>query len=329
MSATETTGRYPRIAVIANPAAGSTNPAYLAEIEQACAAHCRHVEIAWTRRRAHAAALARRLAFTGTAATSPQPPGDQPPVDAVVAVGGDGTVREVVAGLARGPQGRGPALIVLPGGTANSNFRSLWDDVPWRSALDSALTGAGAEERRLDFGLMAQSRRVVVLGTSTGLFAEATAAARSVPVAGRDRYQVALQSALSAFVPYPGRVVVDGEVLHEGKTVLVNIGGSRYRAGVFDVLPRSVRDDGLLDVCVIGAELGPAAALDLMRTGQHLGASGVVYGQGRSITVERTDGSPLLFEHDGEVVPGEATAFTIDVVPAAVRFVVSTRRREG
>jgi diacylglycerol kinase (ATP) len=309
---TETTRRYPRAAIIANPAAGSTNPGYIEEIAEACAAHCEHAEVFWTRRRAHAAAIAR-----GTDA------------DAIVAVGGDGTIREVVAGLARRPAQDAPALIVLPGGTANSNFRSLWDDIPWRTALNSALTGVGAEERRLDLGLFAQLQRLVVLGTSTGLFAEATEAARSIPVTGRDRYQLAIQSVLPMYEPYPGRVTVDGEILHEGKTVLVNIGGSRYRAGVFDVLPRSIRDDGLLDVCVIGAEVGAQDALTLMRSGEHLVADGVAYGQGHSITVERTDGSPLRFEHDGEVVPGDATSFTVDVVPAAVRFVVSTRRREG
>jgi diacylglycerol kinase (ATP) len=98
---------------------------------------------------------------------------------------------------------------------------------------------------------------------------------------------------------------------------------------VFDVLPHSLRDDGLLDVCVIGGEVTAAEALTLMRTGAHLAADGVVYGRGRSITVERTDGEPLRFEHDGEVVPGDATSFTVDVVPAALPFAVSTRRREG
>ncbi|HEY3871056.1 MAG TPA: diacylglycerol kinase family protein [Actinocrinis sp.] len=349
MSGTETTRRFPRTAIIANPAAGSTNPAYVAQIEEACAAHCDSVEVFWTRRRAHAAAFARRFAMARAAAPAPAlasasastsastsataretPGGRRSAFDAVVAVGGDGTVREVVAGLARGPSdGEGPALIVLPGGTANSNFRSLWDDLPWRTALNSALTLVGAEERRLDLGVFTRLGRVVVLGTSTGLFAEATAAARSLPVAGRDRYQVALRAVSASYDPYPGRVTVDGNVLHEGKTVLVNIGGSRYRAGVFDVLPRSIRDDGLLDVCVIGAGVDAADALSLMRTGEHLAVDDVFYAQGRSVTVERTDGLPLKFEHDGEAVPGDATSFTLDVVPAAVRFVVSTRRREG
>jgi diacylglycerol kinase (ATP) len=194
----ETTHRYPRIAVIANPGAGSTDPTYVRGIEELCRAHSAHTEVFWTRRRVHAAALARRVACA------------VPGYDAVVSVGGDGTLREVVTGLRAAEVARRPTLVVQPGGTANSNFRSLWDDVPWQNALTSALTGAGAEERELDLALFAELQRIVVLGTSTGLFAEATAAALDVPVAGRARYQVALNAVQASYVPYTGRVTVDG-----------------------------------------------------------------------------------------------------------------------
>jgi diacylglycerol kinase (ATP) len=44
----------------------------------------------------------------------------------------------------------------------------------------------------------------------------------------------------------------------------------------------------------------------------------VVYERGRQVRIERTDGRPLWFEHDGEVLPLGPAEYTVDVVPAAV-----------
>lgn len=70
------------------------------------------VEVAETRNRGHAAALACRAAREG--------------LDLVVALGGDGTVNEVVNGLLTdGPAPDLPALAVVPGGSTNVFARSL------------------------------------------------------------------------------------------------------------------------------------------------------------------------------------------------------------
>jgi diacylglycerol kinase (ATP) len=58
--------------------------------------------------------------------------------------------------------------------------------------------------------------------------------------------------------------------------------------------------------------------MELTRTGAHLSVPGVVYERGRRVTIERTDGRPLWFEHDGEVLPLGPSEYTVDVVPRAV-----------
>ncbi|MFE1775561.1 diacylglycerol/lipid kinase family protein [Streptomyces sp. NPDC059008] len=304
--------------IIANPKAGSTQIDFVSAVQDACSTHCESVEVLWTKKPGHAAELARQCV----------PAGDSGRPDAIVSIGGDGTLREVVTGLIDAGSSDIPPLLVLPGGTGNSNYRHLWDDLPWQQTVAAALTGAGGECRTLDLARILNPSRLVVLGTSTGLFAEATAEALTVPVAGRARYQQAIASVMARYIPYAGRVVVDGTVVHDGKTVLVNVGGGRHRAGVFDVLPRSVPDDGLLDVCVIGADMPVTEALQRMRNGTHLESEAVHYARGRSITVERTDGAPLRFEHDGEVVPADTQAFTIEVVPAALPVFAAHRRWE-
>lgn len=274
----------------------------------------------WTERCGDATELARKCTVAADADGRP---------DVIIAIGGDGTVREVATGLVDAGGDGAPPLVVLPGGTGNSNYRSLWDDAPWQDAVTAALTGVGAERRMLDLARITAPERLVVLGTSTGLFAEATARAVSIPVAGRSRYLSAIASVTPTYVPYPGQVIVDDAVVHEGRTVLVNVGGSRHRAGVFNVLPSSLRDDGLLDVCVIGAEVAIGDALVLMRAGTHLRHAGVTYARGRRVTVRRVDGGALPFETDGEVVPGDMTSFTIEVLPRVLAVLASGRRPGG
>lgn len=258
---------------------------------------------------------------------------DEGPWDAVVAVGGDGTIRAVAEGLARALgrfPGRGaepaagraapPAMLVVPGGTGNSMYRALWADRPWPEVVDEAL-GGGACTRDFDLLRIVESGAAVLLGASAGLLADAVRIAEGLTeLNGRQRYEVAAVTALGDSEPFDSRVTLGGSVLHEGPTTLVVVGGARHRAGTFQLLPRSVLDDGLLDVCVVGG-MAPDAFAELagaVVAGEHLDRPGVAYGTGRSVTVERLDGAPLGFEHDGDLWTGDDRSLTVEVVPAAV-----------
>ncbi len=90
------------------------------------------VEVAYTRRRGHAASLGRQAAEGG--------------VDVVVTLGGDGTVNEAVNGImaAGTPADRRPALAVVPGGSTNVFARALGLPKDWPEA-----TGVILEALRL------------------------------------------------------------------------------------------------------------------------------------------------------------------------------------
>lgn len=99
------------------------------------------LEVAHTEYRGHAGDLARHAAAEGT-------------VDLVVALGGDGTVNEVVNGLlAHGPSERVPRLAVVPGGSTNVFARALGlpnDPVEATGALLDALDHG--RERAISLG---------------------------------------------------------------------------------------------------------------------------------------------------------------------------------
>jgi len=118
-----------RVLVIANPRATTTTARQRDVLVHALGADAK-LEIEETANRGHAAALACRAMRDG--------------VDVVVALGGDGTVNEVVNGLLTdGVHGHLPVLGVVPGGSTNVFARALGlpnDPVEATSVLIDAMT---------------------------------------------------------------------------------------------------------------------------------------------------------------------------------------------
>ncbi|WP_411105010.1 diacylglycerol/lipid kinase family protein [Streptomyces sp. cmx-4-9] len=297
-----------RALIIANPASGTHSPELVARTEELCSAFLDAVTVHHTTAPEDATDAVR----AALAAPGPRP-------DLVIAVGGDGTVREVVQALSGRPEA---ALFIVPGGTGNSYYRMLWGDRPWSEALKSVFADGAPDgtvrPRPLDLALLAETDRVVCLGSCSGVIADALITARDIPLVGKARYARAFADTARDYPPYPGRVTVDGRVVHEGPTVLANVGGGRYRGGQYLILPHSRLDDGLLDVCVIGEGTTAAEVPGLSLTAAHLDRPGTVYARGRKITVERTDGRRLPLEHDGEYQHDIGGTATFHVLPGAL-----------
>ncbi|WP_392892570.1 diacylglycerol/lipid kinase family protein [Streptomyces sp. LN699] len=294
-----------RVAMVVNPAAGGDGDGMVAALEAVGAAEVHTV-------RTTAPGDARDIAYKLAGAAEPP--------DLIVSVGGDGTVCEVAAGLFRaGEAGAGavPPLLVAPGGTGNSVYRGLWNDEPWEKVAALALRGRAAV-RTIDLARIEQNDHVVVLGSGSGLFAATLLAARNRPEKGRDLLMAAALAAMEDHEPYPGRVTVDGEVLHEGGVVETIVGGFRYRGGLLNLVPASIVDDGLLDVTVVTSAVDMAAFAQAAVLGDVYDVPGILWGRGERITVADTGGRAVLFEHDGEVMPRNTPSYDIHVVPAAL-----------
>ncbi|GAA0444902.1 diacylglycerol/lipid kinase family protein [Streptomyces stramineus] len=293
------------VAVVVNPAAGGDGERMVAALEAVGAAEVHTV-------RTTAPGDARDIAYKLAGAAEPP--------DLVVSVGGDGTVCEVATGLFRaGEAGFGavPPLLVAPGGTGNSVYRGLWNDAPWETVVALALRGE-ARARTIDLARIEQNDHVVVLGSGSGLFAATLLAARNRPEKGRDLLMAAALAAMEDHEPYPGRVTVDGEVLHEGGVVETIVGGFRYRGGLLNLVPASIVDDGLLDITVVTSAVDMGAFAQAAVQGDVHEVPGILWGRGERITVADTGGRAVLYEHDGEVMPRNTPAYDIHVVPSAL-----------
>jgi diacylglycerol kinase (ATP) len=203
-------------------------------------------------------------------------------VDAVSAIGGDGTQRTVASTLV--DLGGSVPLAVVPGGTVNLLAKVLGvDDVG--DALDVA---SGCGTRRLDVGLL--DERLFVLNSSTGWDASTIEAVDDgAKRFGRLGYAA---TALRRWRDEPTHhvtVSVDGRAWFEGdaKTVLVLNAGQRGSSSI-QVAPDARLDDGRLDVVVLRQRsvwslLRTAAAIVFRRDPDE---DDLVRAQGESIAVE-------------------------------------------
>jgi diacylglycerol kinase family enzyme len=129
-----------RALLVVNPAATTTTPRGREVIARALASELK-LEVEETSHRGHAAALAVRAARDGS--------------DVVVALGGDGTVNEVVNGLLTdGPRPDVPALAVVPGGSTNVFARALGlPPHPFDAAAEILGALRAGRTRRIGLGL--------------------------------------------------------------------------------------------------------------------------------------------------------------------------------
>jgi diacylglycerol kinase (ATP) len=292
--------------IVANPAAAGVDDDTVREISDRMSRRARTVRTVWTERAGHAAEVL----------------GSNSDAGLVVAVGGDGTVNELAQALAGDPAPR-PILCALPAGSGNSTARNLFGDRDWRQILDLLDSPRGCRTRHLDLLRLLEPGITAVLGVATGVLAHVLLGARGVDagLTGIDRYYAAAVDVLQAMPSHPTRVTVDGIVISDGPTSSVAVGGGRFRARTFQFLPRSLLDDGLVDVSTIDALDAAAVAelLPLVPAGAHLGRPDVHYGRGRTVVIERTDGRPLVAEFDGSVWDAAGARLTVEVMPNALR----------
>lgn len=168
--------------------------------------------------------------------------------DVVIACGGDGTVSEIVDGLA----GTDVAVGVLPGGTANVWAHEIGMSPRMRVA---AMQLASAESVRIDVGHVVVNGDVgrhFLLMAGLGLDG-AIMAHVSRPLKNRIgplAVGVAAAEALPSFKAVPIRAEMDG-VHWQGKVAQVVLGNTRLYGGFTRMTPYAYVDDGLLDLCLV------------------------------------------------------------------------------
>jgi YegS/Rv2252/BmrU family lipid kinase len=231
----------------------------------------------------------------------------------VVAVGGDGTVREVAHGL----EGSDKPLLIVPAGTENLLANELGFDEKLETVI---ATFEQQHIRPLDLGCANDKCFTSVVGFGfDGRVVRRVSRRRQGHIDYFDYFWPIWRS----FWEYKFeamKVEVDGEEIFNGRC-LVFVGNiSRYAIGL-DILRRADFSDGLLDVCIYKCASKPHlvkhSAMTILK--QHVYGRDVIYRQGKNVTVT-SDSADIDTEMDGD--PGPPLPVQIKVIPQAVNVMV-------
>jgi YegS/Rv2252/BmrU family lipid kinase len=171
--------------------------------------------------------------------------------DLVVAVGGDGTLNEVVNGLLQ--RERRPVLATIPLGTGMDFVRTY--AIPYRFD-DAVRVAAGGGLRTIDVGRVEHSRgtRFFANVGSVGMSAAVAQRANGMSklLGGRATFFYALTRVFLEWQNTPVTLELDDGVRRECPMHDVIVANGRWHGGGMQLAPEAAPDDGLFDVVVIG-----------------------------------------------------------------------------
>ena len=229
--------------------------------------------------------------------------------DLVVAVGGDGTMNEVLNGffVKKTLVSKGARLGLLSRGTARDVERNL--GLPPTAEAQLAMLERG--RRFIDVGCVTfhdqagrKIERMFVNDCQPGV--AATVVRRVTPALKRLGGTLAfgIGGSLSVFT-YRGRemrIELDTKEVLEGKFLGVTVANGRFAGGGMDFAPRSAIDDGLLDVILIRDQSVPVRLFNFPKiySGKHIDLPWILYRKARKVRIESEH--RVEVEADGELL---------------------------
>ncbi len=227
----------------------------------------------------------------------------------IVACGGDGTVHEVINGLANSDA----ILGVVPCGRGNDLARALGLSRDVKAVVNTLMHGVG---RAIDLGRVGD--RFFSTVASLGFDTAVAQRARSRPsrLGGTASYCLAVLQTLSGYRSPLVRLRGDFGIF-EGRVLLAATANAPFYGSGVKIAPDAIVDDGILDVCIV-ADVSRWTVLRMFLraySGAHVGHSAVRVVQTRTLQIE-SDDSLWIFA-DGEPIC-EVPA-KIEVVPGALK----------
>jgi YegS/Rv2252/BmrU family lipid kinase len=293
-----------RARIVANPVSGSMRGADgLNELRETAIWLTEHglpTEVTTTVRVGHAVELTREAVAAGR--------------EMVIAAGGDGTLNDVIQGLA----GSTTALGVLPMGTVNVWAREIGIPLGASEAREVLLHGV---RRQVDLGRAGP--RYFLMMAGVGFDAEVVKRVernwlRRVGLKMLDYIATAGSLGLTQR-PAKLTLRMPGQ-RRKMNALMVVIGNTRLYGGAMQFTRRAVADDGLLDVVVIGGGGWARRAEVFLRAFLRHPSLGpdARYERARSVRLESTP--PLPVQVDGDIIG--SLPMTFSVAPGALWVIV-------
>lgn len=234
--------------------------------------------------------------------------------------GGDGTLNEVASGMVGYPNA---ILAIYPSGSGNDYVKYYGDKSAFLD-IDNLIAG---QETRID--LIQVGDRYAVNACHFGLDSAVAKKMSEVKpkkiIGGKNAYNTAVLYALFTALKTKCRVIGDGEALSGDKILICTCVNGKYVGGSYKCAPRSVNNDGYMEVCCIKpiSIFKFLKFMKLYKTGEYLDREEIkdCITYKRCKKVEIVGGQKnFIISLDGEVVSGDS--FEVSVVKEALRFIV-------
>ncbi|MBN9159667.1 MAG: hypothetical protein BGO98_33470 [Myxococcales bacterium 68-20] len=305
--------------LVVNPRSGGgstarTFGAMRGTIERALGA----VEVAMTERPGHGIDLARQGALAGH--------------PLVIAVGGDGTVHEVVNGLMQarsggyGTKAEGTQLGLIGQGTGGDFRKTLGLEHRLDRYVEAIASG---KQRAIDVGKFTGGGKtghyfVNILSVGMGGLVDRYVSDSSRFFGGKAAYfGASLKALLNARLGNVRCTVTsDGKTEeHLLRSFMIAICNGRFFGGGMKVAPMAEIDDGAFEIVALGAtsKLGFAMTSGSIYSGEHIGQAGTVHLRGQKVKLDLMNEdarSAFLLDVDGE--PMGSLPLEIEVLPKAL-----------
>lgn len=234
----------------------------------------------------------------------------------VIAIGGDGTLNEVVNGIFQAKNRNTDLmspLATIPMGTCNDLATML--DIPAELDASIELIKSGCT-RSIDVGTA--NGHYFVNNAAIGLETEvALQNDRIKSIGGVLRYIVAAVLTIMKRPMWQAEISWDNGH-YKGSLTLVSVGNSKRTGGVFYMTPNAIPDDGKLDFIYAPALTRAHLFRLLPKTikGTHISESAVYEHRTTRLTI-RTDPATSI-QTDGEISVSETTEIEFNVIPKSL-----------
>lgn len=302
----------PRYYVILNPIAGKGNGSRVhGHLEDNLKSLGLDYELVLTERPEHATELAKTASLNG--------------FDVIVAVGGDGTVNEVINGILSIPtsQKARPVLAVLPIGRGNDFSFSM--GIPIN--LDESCTLlANDPQKKIDIGRVVSERypQGLYFGNGVGMGFDAVVGfvAAKMKISGMLSYLIAAVKTMFIYFKAPlVELNLDGQS-STFSALMISIMNGRRMGGSFMMTPNSKPDDGVFDLCIVHEV--PRSALPglmgLVMKGTQASHKAVTTAQASKITLRAVKGS-LPAHADGVTLCEEGQEISVEILPSELTII--------
>lgn len=246
----------------------------------------------------------------------------------IVAVGGDGTIHEVVNGIfiQKCVSTTDIFLAVIPTGTGNDWIRMYGISKTYLQAVRSLVEKRSVlqDVAKVQF-YETRVRHTRYMANVAGLGYDAVVNLKYNNLKDEGKYGklLYLRSTIHTFLKFSAKhfkIVADGKLFYDGMVFSGAVGIGKYNGGGMLQTPRASIDDGLMDLTIIKkmSKLRVIRNFKLLYTGSIYSIPKVIFTQVKTIAIDTYPETRI--EIDGEAVG--TSPFEFELLPKAIRVVV-------